>query len=107
MTKTVLVTGISGFIAKHVALEFLKAGYKVRGTVRSKAKGDKVAETLSKHTDVSNLEFVEADLMSDAGWDDAVKGCDCVAHVASPFPLGVPKDKDELVIPAREGLPRP
>ncbi len=41
MAKIVLITGISGFIAKHVALEFLKAGYKVRGTVRTRSKGDK------------------------------------------------------------------
>ena len=31
---TVLVTGISGFIARHCAVEMLNAGYAVRGTVR-------------------------------------------------------------------------
>lgn len=106
MTKTVLVTGISGFIAKHVALEFLKAGYKVRGTVRSKAKGEKVAETLAKYTDVNNLDLMEADLISDAGWDEAMFGCNCVAHVASPYPLAQPKDEHELIRPAVEGTMR-
>jgi nucleoside-diphosphate-sugar epimerase len=30
--STVLVTGISGFIAKHCALDLLRQGYRVRGT---------------------------------------------------------------------------
>lgn len=33
-------------------------------------------------------------------------GCDYLLHVASPFPLGVPKDEDELIRPAREGALR-
>lgn len=44
--------------------------------------------------------------MSDAGWPEAAAGCDFVLHVASPFPLGVPKHDDELVVPAREGALR-
>jgi nucleoside-diphosphate-sugar epimerase len=30
--ELVLLTGVSGFIAKHVALKLLNAGYAVRGT---------------------------------------------------------------------------
>src|SRR5664280_526499 len=52
------------------------------------------------------LEFFEADLTADAGWPEAVAGCDFVLHVASPFPLGMPKDENELIIPAREGALR-
>ncbi len=104
--KTVLVTGITGFIAKQVALEFLKADYHVRGTVRSAAKADLVRQTLSAHTEVSNLDFAEADLLSDNGWDRTVRGCDCVAHVASPVPLAQPKDENELIKPAVEGTLR-
>ena len=74
MSETVLVTGISGFIAKHCALRALEAGYSVRGTVRSAAKGEAVRATLARHVDVSRLSFAECDLMSDAGWDAAVSG---------------------------------
>jgi nucleoside-diphosphate-sugar epimerase len=52
------------------------------------------------------LSFVDADLMSEAGWPEAVAGCDYVLHVASPFPTGMPKYEDELIIPARKGALR-
>ena len=34
-----------------------------------------------------SIEFVEADLNSDAGWPDAVVGAEYVLHVASPVPM--------------------
>jgi len=52
------------------------------------------------------LSFFAADLEKDAGWAEAVAGCEYVLHVASPFPLRVPKDEDELIVPAREGTLR-
>jgi dihydroflavonol-4-reductase len=104
--KTVLVTGISGFIAKHCALDLLQHGYRVRGTVRSLKKADEVKATLSKHCDVSSLEFIEADLLSDTGWDAAMQGIYGVQHVASPFILNEPKDPNELIRPAVDGTVR-
>jgi dihydroflavonol-4-reductase len=104
--KLILITGISGFIAKHCAVELLSHGYRVRGTVRSMAKADKVRATLAKHADVSTLEFVEADLSSDGGWAEAVRGAHGVLHVASPFPLEQPKDENELIRPAVDGTMR-
>jgi nucleoside-diphosphate-sugar epimerase len=52
------------------------------------------------------LSFVTADLERDSGWQEAVAGCDYVLHVASPFPSNVPKDENELIVPAREGALR-
>ena len=34
MTDRVLLTGISGWIAKHIAIELLNSGYEVLGTVK-------------------------------------------------------------------------
>ncbi|PHR58361.1 MAG: hypothetical protein COA47_10815 [Robiginitomaculum sp.] len=104
--QTVLVTGATGFIAKHCIIRLLDAGYKVRGSMRSLAKADELKAVLAEHTDVSDLSFVELNLMSDEGWADAVKGCDFVQHVASPFPAGEPKHENDLIIPAREGALR-
>jgi dihydroflavonol-4-reductase len=103
---TVLVTGISGFIAKHCAVEMLNAGYAVRGTVRSMARSAPVRDTLAKHADVSRLQFAEADLESDAGWSEAFDGCTQLMHVASPFPTNQPRDEQVLIRPAVEGTLR-
>jgi len=56
--------------------------------------------------DTGNLTFVAADLTSDAGWPEAIAGCDYVLHVASPFPAAQPKNEDDLIVPAREGALR-
>jgi nucleoside-diphosphate-sugar epimerase len=65
-----------------------------------------VRQTLAKHTDTKNLEFIAADLTKDEGWDQAAAGCDFVLHLASPFPTEAPKDENELILPAREGTLR-
>ena len=106
MARTILITGISGFIAKHCAVELLHAGYRVRGTVRNLAKAESVRATLAAHADAGRLEFVEADLLADDGWDAALQGVDGVLHLASPFPLAQPVDANDLVRPAVEGTRR-
>ncbi len=108
MAQTVLVTGGSGFIGSHAILQLLAADYQVRTTVRSlKREGDVRAmlkEGGAKPSD--RLSFFAADLENDAGWKEAVAGCDYVLHVASPLPPSVPKHEDELIVPAREGTLR-
>jgi dihydroflavonol-4-reductase len=106
--STVLVTGGSGFIGAHAILQLLAAGHQVKATVRNlKREGDVRAMLKEGGTDAGNrLSFVAADLESDAGWPQAVAGCDYVLHVASPFPSTIPKDENELIVPAREGALR-
>ena len=73
MTDRVLLTGISGFLGGHVALQLLNAGYIVRGSVRNLSRADKVKATLAKAgSDISRLEFVALDLEKDEGWDALV-----------------------------------
>ena len=110
--ELVLVTGGSGFVGVHCILALLKGGYRVRTTVRSLDRDHEVRAMLEKGGAEPSgkpgeaLEFRVADLLSDAGWTDAVAGCDYVLHVASPFPATDPKDEDELIRPAREGALR-
>ena len=107
MNKKVLLTGISGYIGNHCAVELLKQGYSVRGSLRSLSKSAKVIDAIKKEVDPKdNLEFCELDLLSDKGWDDAVKGCEFVMHVASPFINIEPKDENEYIRPAVDGTMR-
>ena len=102
----ILVTGANGFIGLHTVLHFLELGYHLCATVRTQEQGEKVRRTLAKHIGTHNLDFIQADLTKDDGWDQAVDGCDFVLHIASPFPTDAPKDENELIIPAREGTLR-
>ena len=105
--KKVLVTGVSGYLGHHCAIELLKNGYLVKGSLRDLNKKNEVLDGINKEIDPSNkLEFVKLDLLADDGWDDAVKGCEYVLHVASPFSVREPNNEDEYIKPACEGTIR-
>ncbi len=104
MAGTALVTGGSGYIAGFLIRQLIANGWSVHTTVRSLKREPEVRGWLGVDND--KLKFFAADLERDAGWAEAIAGCTHVAHVASPFPLDVPKHADELVIPAREGALR-
>jgi nucleoside-diphosphate-sugar epimerase len=104
MTGTVLVSGGSGYIAGFLIRQLAAEGWTVHTTVRNLSKEAAVRQLLA--VDNSRLAFFAADLNADAGWAEAMAGCDFVAHVASPLPAGIPKDADELIVPARDGALR-
>ena len=106
-SKTILVTGASGFVALHTIIQLLQQGYKVRATLRTLSREGEVRETIEKFVDIKdNLEIISADLMQDTGWKEAVAGCESILHVASPFPLFAPTHEDELIVPAVQGTQR-
>jgi len=106
--STVLVTGGSGFIGSHAILALLAAGHAVRTTVRHLQREADVRAMLKAGgaEPGDRLTFFAADLEKDAGWAEAVAGCEYVLHIASPFPSTVPKNEDDLIVPAREGALR-
>ena len=106
--ELVLVTGGSGFVGAHCIDQLLRAGYRVRTTVRSLTReaGVRAMLNVAGTPRQDALTFIAADLSADAGWAEAVQGCRFVLHVASPFPGNAPKHEDELIVPAREGTLR-
>lgn len=111
MPKIVLLTGATGYIAKHIALQLLEAGYHVRGTVRDLSRGAEVMAAVRPHlTDATDLEtrltFVALDLKRDDGWADAMAGVDVLMHTASPFPMVQPSDENDVIRPAVDGALR-
>jgi nucleoside-diphosphate-sugar epimerase len=103
--NTVLVTGGSGFIATHCILQLLEKGYQVRTTIRSVNRADEVLSTLKEAgaTRTNEVSFTVTDLMSEQNWREAMSGCDFVLHVASPFPSKLPKNENDIIVPAVEG----
>jgi dihydroflavonol-4-reductase len=120
MSLLVLVTGASGFIAKHAIQKLLLTGYRVRGTVRDDAEESVAREWVRRifasssrssqaaTVDVSDERFslIRADLTKDENWEEAVQDCRYVLHIASPYPLKPPRDREALVSIARGGTLR-
>lgn len=105
----VVVTGASGFVGKWVVVLLLKAGYRVRGTVRGRDKADAVRAAAAREAgDLAalNLELIEADLLSDDNWDKVMAGASAVMHTATLVLATEPRDPAVVVRPAVEGTAR-
>jgi len=95
-----LVTGVSGYVASHLAKLLVIEGHEVRGTVRSLDDKEKVSH-LQK--EIPNVQLIEADLLSKGSFDKAVEGCEWVFHTASPFFHATNNPQIDLVEPALNG----
>jgi len=101
--ETVLITGITGFLATHVLDVTLasKENYQVRGTLRSKSKEEAVFARLSP-SDRSRVTLVEVKDTASSDLTEAIKGVDYILHTASSYQLNVEDAKRDLLQPAVE-----
>lgn len=85
--KTVLVTGISGFVGSHVAKAFLDRDWIVVGTVRSAKKGDDLFRqpAFAKAAEEKRIRYVVVEDLVSSDIRPAMEGVDALAHTASPF----------------------
>ena len=105
--KNILVTGGTSYIGKHVIAQLIEKDYSVRTTVRDKSKSVEIKSDIEKHLGKEvSLDVHLADLLKDDGWDEAIKGCDAIIHVAGPFPVGYDGGEKELTGPHEDGAMR-
>ncbi|KAH8679542.1 hypothetical protein BGZ60DRAFT_467685 [Tricladium varicosporioides] len=84
--SVVLVSGATGFVATHVIGNFLKRGYKVRGTVRDLASSSWLVDEkhFKSYADSGDFELVVVpDISAIDAFDEAVKGVSAIAHLAT------------------------
>ncbi|KAJ5155139.1 hypothetical protein N7492_007942 [Penicillium capsulatum] len=101
--QTILVTGASGFVATHVLDVFLRAGYTLRGTVRSQEVAVKVHRAFQES---ERLEFaIVPDMTAPNAFDQAFQGATItgVIHTASPFQFEAEDNHRDLLQPAIQG----
>ncbi|MDH7446980.1 SDR family oxidoreductase [Aquimarina sp. 2201CG14-23] len=102
--KKVLLTGVTGFLGSHTAIQLLNKGYEVIGTLRDLNRVKEIKQVITKNTtNIDKLTFAQADLMDEEVWNDIISEVQNVIHIASPFPRELPKHEDDLIIPAKTG----
>lgn len=96
---TVLVTGANSFYAASIMDELVKRDVHIRAAVRSKK-----AEAPLKERYGNNIEvLIVPDITVPTAFNDAVKGCDAIFHVASPFKYKFSDARTEVLDPAING----
>ncbi|KAL5558008.1 hypothetical protein UlMin_034219 [Ulmus minor] len=103
-SETVCVTGAAGFIGSWLIMRLLERGYTVRATVRDPANMKKVKHLLDLPNAETRLTLWKADLAVDGSFDEAIKGCSGVFHVATPMDFESKDPENEVIKPTIAGL---
>ncbi|KAI4333794.1 hypothetical protein L6164_018556 [Bauhinia variegata] len=100
---TYCVTGATGYIGSWLVQTLLQTGYVVHATVRNPAKS---LHLLSLWSGSERLRLFKADLQEEGSFDEAVKGCDGVFHVAASMEFNV-NQKDNIESYVEENIINP
>jgi len=100
------VTGANGFIAGHIILDLLKAGYIVRGTIRSLQ--DTKMDHFINHIPPQQRDhfhlFALPNLNQDIGFTEAFAGAEYIIHCAAPFTFTSKDPENEVINPCMNGI---
>lgn len=98
----VLITGATGFIGAHCILQLLEKNVRVKIAIRSHKKYMALKECFSD--DIGKLALISPAYIQDiTNYEEiveAVKGCDGVLHLASPYTYDVSDNVRQLLKPA-------
>ncbi|PON58672.1 NAD(P)-binding domain containing protein [Trema orientale] len=102
---TVCVTGGTGYVASWLIMRLLQHGYSIRATVRSHSSGNE--RDISYLTNLAGakerLEILEADLDRPESFDQAIRGCVGVFHLAHPMNVDGKESEETVTRRALEG----
>jgi len=82
----ILITGAAGFIGSHLTEQCVERGYSVRAFIRYNSRND--WGWLEKTEKKAEIEIITGDIRDYDSVYNAVKGCDCVFHLAAL--IGIP-----------------
>ncbi|KAM1443412.1 hypothetical protein ACFX2I_039696 [Malus domestica] len=102
-SKTVCVTGASGYIASSLVKLLLQKGYTVKATVRDPNDAKKTKHLLSLDGAKERLHLFKADLLEEGSFDAVIDGCVGVFHTATPVQFSATDPQVEIIEPAVKG----
>ncbi|BBO77652.1 NAD-dependent dehydratase [Desulfosarcina widdelii] len=86
--KKVLITGAAGFIGSHLVEALINQGADVKAFVRYNSRNDLGNLSFLSQRLLENMEIIWGDITDEGMVRNAVRGCDCVFHLAAL--IGIP-----------------
>ena len=100
----VLVTGATGYIAGWVVKNLLDEGITIHAPIRNLTNTQKRVHLDKLAKDSSGeIKYFESDLMIEDSYKEAMKKCELVIHIASPFIMDSKDPQKEVIDPAFKG----
>ena len=107
-SSRVLVSGANGHVAQHVISQLLSRPAEtrpiVRATVRSESSAAGLKQVFASQIEDGSLELAFVpNIAEPSSFDEAVKGCTHIAHIASPLVVGAENVERDVLTPAIRG----